>query len=471
MFFQKSNTRTNDPAAGDNGTLNGAPVTVASPEIFADFYSPEFIELKVMFHGRLLDMINLSALDKMPREIMKTEVADIIRDLLIQEKKVLNSDERDQLIEDIQDELLGLGPLEPLLKDHTVTDILVNGYNQVFVERNGLLEKTHVRFKDDRHLIRIINKIVAKVGRRVDESMPMVDARLEDGSRVNAIIPPLAVDGALLSIRKFSKIPIDMAKLVELGTIPEDVVVLLQNVVKSRRNILISGGTGSGKTTLLNALSASIDERERIITIEDSAELQLQQEHVGRLETRPENIENKGEVTQRDLVKNALRMRPDRIIIGEVRGGEAFDMLQAMNTGHEGSMTTVHANSCRDALARVEQMVCMNKMDISQLSVRSQIASALNVVIQVQRLADGRRRLMTLSEITGMEADTITLQDIFKFKRLGTDPDGKVIGHLVATGIRPRFVEEFAARGLTYPQDIFDPNRVLHLPTARGDDQ
>ncbi|PCI33630.1 MAG: type II secretion system protein E [Alphaproteobacteria bacterium] len=432
------------------------------------FYSPEYIELKVMLHGRLLDMINLAAMDKMPKEILKAEVAEIIRDLLIEEKKVLNSDERNQLIKDIQDELLGLGPLEPLLKDHTVTDILVNGYKQVFVERKGLLEKTQVRFKDDRHLTRIINKIVAKVGRRVDESMPMVDARLEDGSRVNAIIPPLAVDGALLSIRKFSKIPIDMDKLVELNTIPADVVILLQNVVRSRRNIVISGGTGSGKTTLLNAMSAAIDERERIITIEDSAELQLQQEHVGRLETRPENIENKGEVTQRDLVKNALRMRPDRIIIGEVRGGEAFDMLQAMNTGHEGSMTTVHANSCRDAMSRIEQMVCMNNMDISQTSVRSQIASAINVIIQVQRLADGRRRLMTLSEITGMEADIITIQDIFRYKRQSIDSQGNVIGHLVATGIRPRFVEEFAARGLTYPQDIFDPNRVFRHVDEKG---
>ena len=468
MFLQRNKKTSKNKTGSDSPTaVNDAGM---NPEnnTASVFYSPEYIELKVMLHGRLLDMINLAAMDKMPKEILKAEVAEIIRDLLIEEKKVLNSDERNQLIKDIQDELLGLGPLEPLLKDHTVTDILVNGYKQVFVERKGLLEKTQVRFKDDRHLTRIINKIVAKVGRRVDESMPMVDARLEDGSRVNAIIPPLAVDGALLSIRKFSKIPIDMDKLVELNTIPADVVILLQNVVRSRRNIVISGGTGSGKTTLLNAMSAAIDERERIITIEDSAELQLQQEHVGRLETRPENIENKGEVTQRDLVKNALRMRPDRIIIGEVRGGEAFDMLQAMNTGHEGSMTTVHANSCRDAMSRIEQMVCMNNMDISQTSVRSQIASAINVIIQVQRLADGRRRLMTLSEITGMEADIITIQDIFRYKRQSIDSQGNVIGHLVATGIRPRFVEEFAARGLTYPQDIFDPNRVFRHVDEKG---
>lgn len=467
MFLQRNNKKSKNKETSD--TDHSVNSVVSGTDMMSDFFSPEYVELKVMLHGRLLDMINLSALDKMPKEILKAEVAEIIRDLLIQEKKVLNNDERNQLIKDIQDELLGLGPLEPLLKDHTVTDILVNGYKQVFVEREGLLQKTHVRFKDDRHLTRIINKIVAKVGRRVDESMPMVDARLEDGSRVNAIIPPLAVDGALLSIRKFSVIPIDMEKLVELNTIPEEVVILLQNIVKSRRNIVISGGTGSGKTTLLNAMSASVDEKERIITIEDSAELQLQQEHVGRLETRPENIENKGEVTQRDLVKNALRMRPDRIIIGEVRGGEAFDMLQAMNTGHEGSMTTVHANSCRDALSRIEQMVCMNNMDITQLSVRSQIASAINVVMQVQRLADGRRRLMSLSEITGMEGDIITIQDIFKFKRQTTDSDGKVHGQMVATGIRPRFVEEFAARGLTYPQDIFDPNRIFKKTKNRGE--
>ncbi|MBL4800519.1 MAG: CpaF family protein [Emcibacter sp.] len=468
MFLQRNNKKSKNLGNSNSSFPVNESGQGTVSDTTSDFFSPEYIELKVMLHGRLLDMINLSALDKMPKEILKAEVSEIIRDLLIQEKKVLNSDERNQLIKDIQDELLGLGPLEPLLKDNTVTDILVNGYKQVFVERGGLLEKTHVRFKDDRHLTRIINKIVAKVGRRVDESMPMVDARLEDGSRVNAIIPPLAVDGALLSIRKFSIIPIDMAKLIELDTIPEEVVILLQNVVRSRRNIVISGGTGSGKTTLLNAMSASIDEKERIITIEDSAELQLQQEHVGRLETRPENIECKGEVTQRDLVKNALRMRPDRIIIGEVRGGEAFDMLQAMNTGHEGSMTTVHANSCRDALSRIEQMVCMNNMDITQISVRNQIASAINVVIQVQRLADGRRRLMTLSEITGMEGDIITLQDIFRFKRQATDDKGNVIGHLVATGIRPRFVEEFAARGLTYPQDIFDPNRTFKQASDKG---
>lgn len=468
MFLQKSNKIIKTQKEAESPTVVPDSGLLPTSDTTTDFFSSEYIELKVMLHGRLLDMINLSAMDKMPEQVLKAEVAEIIRDLLIQEKKVLNSDERDQLIKDIQDELLGLGPLEPLLKDHTVTDILVNGFKQVFVERKGLLERTHVRFKDDRHLTRIINKIVSKVGRRVDESMPMVDARLEDGSRVNAIIPPLAVDGALLSIRKFAKIPIDMDKLVSLNTIPEEIVILLMNVVKSRRNILISGGTGSGKTTLLNAMSASIDEKERIITIEDSAELQLQQEHVGRLETRPENIEGKGEVTQRDLVKNALRMRPDRIIIGEVRGGEAFDMLQAMNTGHEGSMTTVHANSCRDALSRIEQMVLMNNMDITQLSIRGQIASAINVIIQVQRLADGRRRLMTLSEITGMEGEIVTLQDIFKFQRQTTDKDGNVIGQLVATGIRPRFVEEFSARGLSLPQDIFDPNHVFKQYSEKG---
>jgi pilus assembly protein CpaF len=354
-----------------------------------------------------------------------------------------------------------LGPLEPLLQDPAITDILVNGHDIVFVERHGLLTRTEVRFKDEKHLLRIIQKIVSAVGRRVDESSPFVDARLADGSRVNAVVPPLAVDGSLLSIRKFAKIPISMQRLAELGSVPAEIAQVLQAVVQARRNVLISGGTGSGKTTLLNAMSSFMEEKERIVTIEDSAELQLQQIHVARLETRPPNIEGRGEVSQRDLVKNALRMRPDRIIVGEVRAGEAFDMLQAMNTGHDGSMTTVHANTARDALSRVEQMIGMSGIEISPRSARGQMASAINVVIQIGRLADGRRRLLSLSELTGMEGDVITMQEIFRFRMKGRDEDGTVLGHFEATGIRPKFMNELSDRGLTLPSELFRPeNRI-----------
>ena len=414
-------------------------------------------ELKVELHQRLLDVINLSALDSMSRDQINAEVGDIIAEELNNQRHALNQSERRQLTNDVLDELLGLGPLEPLLKDATITDILVNGHNHVFVERYGVLEKSAVRFKDDRHLIRIIQKIVSAVGRRIDESSPLVDARLADGSRVNAVVPPLAIDGPLLSIRKFAKIPIDMSRLVQIGSIPEPVVEVLNAIVKGRLNVLISGGTGSGKTTLLNAMSAAIDNHERIVTIEDSAELQLQQTHVARLETRPANIEGRGEVTQRDLVKNALRMRPDRIIVGEVRAGEAFDMLQAMNTGHDGSMTTVHANSARDALSRVEQMIGMSGIDIPLRSIRSQIASAIDVVVQVQRLSDGRRKLISLSELSGMEGDVITMQEIFRFRQTGIDPDGQVLGRFEAVGVRPRFAEHLAARGSPVAADLFRP--------------
>jgi pilus assembly protein CpaF len=366
-----------------------------------------------------------------------------------------------QLVNDVLDELLGLGPIEPLLKDATVSDILVNTYRQVFVERGGRLELTPVRFKDDRHLLRIIDKIVSGVGRRVDESQPMVDARLPDGSRVNAVVPPLAVDGPLLSIRKFSRMPIDMGKLVQLGTLPAAVADILAGIVRARRNVLISGGTGSGKTTLLNAMSAFIGGRERIVTIEDAAELQLQQIHVARMETRPANVEGRGEVTQRDLVKNALRMRPDRIVVGEVRAGESFDMLQAMNTGHEGSMTTIHANSCRDALSRLEQMLGLTGFDLPIRGMRAQIASAVHVVIQLERMSDGRRRMMSLSEITGMEGEVITMHEIFRFTRRRTGRDGSIDGESTATGIRPRFMREFESRGIDVPPDIFQPDRPL----------
>jgi pilus assembly protein CpaF len=415
-------------------------------------------ELKVELHQRLLDLINLSALDNMSREQIEAEVGDIIHEELGKQNHALNHAERKQLVGDVLDELLGLGPLEPLLKDPTVTDILVNGSNSVFVERYGQLEHSPVRFKDDRHLLRIIQKIVSAVGRRIDESSPMVDARLADGSRVNAIVPPLALDGPSVSIRKFARVPISMDRLTEIGSVPHQVAEVLKAVVGSRRNVLISGGTGSGKTTMLNAMSAFIDARERIVTIEDSAELQLQQDHVVRLETRPPNIEGRGEITQRDLVKNALRMRPDRIILGEIRSGEAFDMLQAMNTGHDGSMTTVHANTPRDALSRVEQMIGMSGIDVPPRSARAQIASAINVVIQVGRLSDGRRKLLSLSELTGMEGEVVTMQEIFRFRQTGVSPEGQVIGKFEATGIRPRFIEQVMAHGISLSADLFRPD-------------
>ena len=415
-------------------------------------------ELKVELHQRLLDLINLSALDQMSREQIEAEVGDIVSEELAKQNHALNQVERKQLVADVLDELLGLGPLEPLLKDPTIADILVNGHNQVFVERFGILEPSPVRFKDEKHLLRIIQKIVSAVGRRIDESSPMVDARLADGSRVNAVVPPLAIDGSLLSIRKFARVPISMDRLVEIGSVAPQMAQILEAIVSSRRNVHISGGTGTGKTTLLNAMSASIDDRERIVTIEDSAELQLQQRHVVRLETRPPNIEGKGEIAQRDLVKNALRMRPDRIILGEVRAGEAFDMLQAMNTGHDGSMTTVHANTPRDALTRVEQMIGMSGIDIPARYARSQISSAIQIVILLSRMNDGRRKVVSISELTGMEGEIITMQEIYHFRHTGMGTDGQVQGRFEATGIRPRFLDQVAAQGLKLPADLFRPD-------------
>ncbi|MGI8932141.1 MAG: CpaF family protein [Sphingomicrobium sp.] len=434
-------------------------MTVGDAGAFAASAVDLHTDLKVELHQRLLGLINLSALDKMSRAQIEEEAGGIVLEELDKQRHALNHTERRQLVDDVLDELLGLGPLEPLLKDATITDILVNGANCVFVERYGVLEPSPVRFKDERHLIRIIQKIVSAVGRRVDESSPMVDARLADGSRVNAVVPPLALDGALLSIRKFAKTPISMARLVEIGSVPAQVSEVMKAVVSARLNVLISGGTGSGKTTMLNAMSAFIDNRERIVTIEDSAELQMQQEHVARLETRPANIEGKGEIAQRDLVKNALRMRPDRIIVGEVRSGEAFDMLQAMNTGHDGSMTTVHANNPRDALSRVEQMVGMSGIDIPARSARAQIASAIHVVIQVARLSDGRRKLISLAELSGMEGDVITMQEIFRYRQTGISTDGMVQGRFEATGIRPRFLEQVMAHGVSLSPDLFRPDR------------
>ena len=442
---------------------DGAPAAapVAIPKVVdpvsdrgrADRYT----DLKVDLHQKLIDRINLSALETMEPEQLRREVAEIVTEMLEESSQALNFEERRRLVDDILDELMGLGPLEPLLKDPTITDIMVNTCTTVFVERGGRIEQVPTRFADERHLLRIIGKIVSGVGRRVDESSPMVDARLPDGSRINAIIPPLAVDGSILSIRKFSKTPIDMDKLVGYGSLPASAATVLKAVVKSRRNVLISGGTGSGKTTILNAMSASIDAHERIVTIEDSAELQLQQAHVVRLETRPSNMEGKGEVNQRDLVKNALRMRPDRVILGEIRSGEAFDMLQAMNTGHDGSMTTVHANTPRDALSRVEQMIGMSGIDVSPKSARMQIASAIHVVIQLERLSDGKRRVTSIAEVTGMEGETILMQEIFKFYRKGLDENLMVLGGMEATGIRPHFMAHLEARGITLLPSVFTP--------------
>jgi pilus assembly protein CpaF len=438
------------PVKVNSASANHRPVTERD----------RIIELKVSIHRALLDKINLNALEQLSRAQIEVEVRDLVLEILEAQKGMLNAAERQTLISDVLDELLGLGPLEPLLKDETITDILVNGPNTVFVERRGLLEKVETRFQDDKHLQRIIQKIVSAIGRRIDESSPYVDARLADGSRVNAIIAPLAIDGSSVSIRKFAKQRINMDRLLEFGSVSPAMALILEAVVGSRRNVLISGGTGSGKTTLLNAMSSYIDNNERVVTIEDSAELQLQQEHVVRLETRPQNLEGRGEVSQRDLVKNALRMRPDRIIVGEVRAGEAFDMLQAMNTGHDGSMTTVHANTPRDALSRVEQMIGMSGIEISPRAARSQIASAINVVVQVARMVDGRRRVVSVSEISGMESEVITMQEIFRYKITGRDADGAVLGHFEATGIRPKLLSEAMEYGIELSSELFRPERL-----------
>jgi pilus assembly protein CpaF len=415
-----------------------------------------FQEMKSRLHRTLINRMDLTKLSSLSPEQVHAEVSRLAEIVLAQEAMPLSASERERLVNDVQHELFGLGPLEPLLKDPTISDILVNSHDTIYIERRGKIEATTVRFKDDEHLMRVIERIVSSVGRRIDESSPMVDARLQDGSRVNAIIPPLSIDGPVLSIRRFGADPLRMQALIDNKALTRDIADMLQMVVHARLNILISGGTGSGKTTLLNALSAFIPENERIVTIEDSAELQLQQPHVVRLETRPPNIEGKGEVTQRDLVRNALRMRPDRIVIGEVRGGEAIDMLQAMNTGHDGSLTTVHANTPRDAMARLETMIQMTGMRLSDRAMRQQIASALNLVVQVARMSDGSRRVTSISEITGMEGETITMQEIFMYERTGVDKDGTVIGRFRPTGIRPRFAERLKACGLQLPRVFFE---------------
>jgi pilus assembly protein CpaF len=420
------------------------------------FERTEYQQVKADLHRKILDRLDLEKLGRTPGDAAREEVLALIRSVVNSEAVPLSFAERERLAREILDEIFGLGPLEPLLKDPTVSDILVNRFDRVFVERAGKLEITPLQFKDPAHLMQIIDRIVSRVGRRVDESSPMVDARLADGSRVNAIIPPLALDGACLSIRRFGRDPITARNMLENKTLTEPMLELLSSMVKGRLNLLISGGTGAGKTTLLNVLSGYIPSTDRIVTIEDAAELQLKQEHVVRLETRPPNIEGKGAVRQRQLVINSLRMRPDRIVVGEVRGEEAFDMLQAMNTGHEGSLTTVHANSTRDALARIENMVSMANLNIPERAVRHQIVSAIHAVIQVARLSDGTRRVIAISEVSGMEGDIISLQDIFVFERRGMDENGRVRGTFTPSGIRPMFAERLAAAGYRLRPGLFE---------------
>ena len=435
--------------------------TAAVEPTFEDPGTPAraYQDIKARIHQVLLGRLDLEAMQSLSHETLKEELRQMVERLLVEENLVLNAGERRSLVRDIQYEMLGFGPIEPLLADPSVSDILVNTYKQIYVERRGKLELTDITFTDDAHLLKIIDKIVSRMGRRVDESSPMVDARLPDGSRVNAIIPPLAIDGPILSIRRFSAVPLQMANLVELRSLSQEMSMFIGALAEAKVNILISGGTGSGKTTLLNILSGYIPHSERIVTIEDAAELQLQQPHVVRLETRPPNIEGRGEVAQRSLVRNALRMRPDRIILGETRGPEALDMLQAMNTGHEGSMTTVHANTPRDALSRLESMIAMAGVDLPAKAARAQIASAIGVIVQANRLADGTRKITSIQEVTGMEGDTVTMQEIYAFKQTGVAASGAVEGHFSATGVRPRFWERLVTRGIKLPETIFTPVR------------
>ncbi|MCB2114786.1 MAG: CpaF family protein [Rhodobacteraceae bacterium] len=429
-----------------------AASTVTTPQ---DEELTQRLELKSHLHDVLLDRLNLAVIDKVEPDELRREVASLVSQVLGEEGRPMRAEAFKTLIDELLDEVLGFGPLEPLLADPTINDILVNTHRNVYIERFGVLERSKVRFRDERHLLRIIDKIVSRVGRRVDESNPWVDARLEDGSRVNAIIRPCAVDGPSLSIRKFSRNPLTLPRLVEIGSLSPDAATFLESIVKARLNVLISGGTGSGKTTMLNAMSSFIGAKERVVTIEDAAELQMQQEHVVRLETRPAGPTGNGMVSQRDLVRNALRMRPDRIIVGEVRGAETFDMLQAMNTGHEGSMTTVHANTARDALGRLEQMVTMIGLDFPVQAIRAQIAAGLNIILQLNRLSDGSRRVTSISEITGMEGSTLTLQEIFTFRKTGLSETGAVLGTFIPTGIRPRCQDLLRQAGIDLPNDIF----------------
>ena len=439
------------PTTGPSTGSGSTPAAAARLDV-----RPQYIQLKANVHRKLLNRLNLEALASVDRQRAETEIRTLVFELMAEEATPVSMAERETILGDILDEVFGLGPLEPLLRDPNINDILVNTYKQVYIERNGQLQKVATSFQDDRHLLRVIDRIVSAVGRRVDDSSPMVDARLADGSRVNAIIPPLAVDGPLLSIRRFPKERLKGEDLVAYRAMTRPMLDFLGHCVRARLNCLISGGTGAGKTTLLNVMSSFISEHERIATIEDAAELQLHQEHVVRLETRPPNVEGKGAVKQRQLVINALRMRPDRIVVGEVRGEEALDMLQAMNTGHDGSLTTIHANTARDALSRVETMIAMGNVNLPEKAIRQQISSAIQVVVQQTRLADGSRKVTSISEITGMEGDVITMQEIFMFEKLGMTQDGKVIGRFKATGVRPKVAERLKASGIHLPPDMFE---------------
>ena len=431
----------------------------ASPESSPAVDLEIFHQLKSALHGRVVDRLDLSTLHQLSPEILKQEIGTLLGHMVAEGNLPLNRREREQMVQELLDEILGLGPLETLLRDLTISDILVNTYSTVYVERQGRLEPTGLRFRDNDHLLQTINRIVARVGRRVDETSPMVDARLPDGSRVNAIIPPLAVDGPILSIRRFGGTPLRIPDLLQIGSMTDGMRMFLEAAVKARLNILISGGTGSGKTTMLNALSSCIPDHERIVTIEDAAELQLQQAHVVRLETRPANVEGKGEVVTRDLVRNSLRMRPDRIIVGEIRSAEVIDMLQAMNTGHEGSMATVHANTPRDALTRLQAMIGMAGLNVTEAVVSQMIARALDLVVQLQRGPDGRRRMVSISEITGTEVNVIQMQDLFVFKQHGIAADGKIVGEHVATGVRPRCMDRIERTGMALPPEVFATGR------------
>ncbi|WP_233880492.1 CpaF family protein [Paraburkholderia flagellata] len=446
-----------EPTIVERTDTGGAAAAAAAPQ--SRVKTEAYQKLKYDTHHAVLERVELERLSRMPQEQIRSEINALVGRILEEQKALANDLERKQLAIDVYDEMFGFGPLEPLLRDPTVSDILVNTWCQTYVERRGKLELTDVNFYDDAHLMKVIEKIVSRVGRRIDESSPMVDARLPDGSRVNAIIPPSAVDGPLVSIRRFSVTPLQVADLVELQTLTPPMAQVLEGLARAKVNILVSGGTGSGKTTMLNVLSGFIPNDERIVTIEDAAELQLRQDHVLRLETRPPNIEGKGEINQRALVRNALRMRPDRIILGEVRGAEALDMLNAMNTGHEGSLATIHANTPRDALTRLENMISLGGLSLPPRTMRHQIASAISVVVQAARLTDGRRKIVSISELTGMEGDIINMQEIFTFKRTGMDSNGNVRGHFCATGVRPKFCERFAAFGVNLPEQIFDPGR------------
>jgi pilus assembly protein CpaF len=438
-----------DTASASNGRVPGPRPTGREA----------YYDLKTKIHRQLIERLDLAKLDLLPLDAVQQQIRRIVEDMLVADDTPLSRQEREQLVVEIEHETFGLGPLEPLMQDVSVSDILVNGPKTVYVERHGKLERTHVIFRDDSHLLQVIERIVSGIGRRIDESSPMVDARLPDGSRVNAIIPPLALDGPILSIRRFAVDPFRMKDLIEFGTLTPALAEVLHGVVHARLNILVSGGTGAGKTTLLNVLSNAIPGTERIVTIEDSAELQLQQDHVVRLETRPPNIEGQGAVTQRELVRNALRMRPDRIVVGEVRGPEVLDMLQAMNTGHDGSLSTVHANSARDAISRLETMILMSGISLPVRAMRDYVSAALDLVIHVGRLSDGTRKVMRVTEVVGMEEDVVTTQDIFHFEQEGIDPNGHVLGFHRATGIRPRFSERLSRAGIHLAPDLFDPSR------------